>query len=83
VHGALLVADEDVLDLVLMEERVVDRQHGPARIAEHVFDALVLQGPHHHLGAGHRLDHRPAPFLIGPSSGRRRKKATKKGPEGP
>ena len=41
VHRALLVAHQDVLDLVLLEQRVVDRQHRAARIAEQVLDALV------------------------------------------
>ena len=34
MHRALLVAHEDVLHLVLVEERVVDRQHRAAGIAE-------------------------------------------------
>ena len=36
VHGALLVPHQDVLDLVLLEQRVVDRQHRAAGIAEQV-----------------------------------------------
>ena len=36
VHRALLVPHQDVLQLVLLEQRVVDRQHRAARIAEYV-----------------------------------------------
>ncbi len=35
---ALLVADENVLDLVLLENRVVNRKDRAARIAENVLD---------------------------------------------
>ena len=42
--GALLVAHEQMCSIVfLLEDRVIDRQHRPARIAEDVLDALVLQ----------------------------------------
>ena len=43
MHRALLVAHEDVLDLVLLEERVVDVEHRAARIAEDVLDAFFLE----------------------------------------
>ena len=43
VHRALLVAHQHVLDLVLLEQRVVDEQHRAARIAEDVLDAFFLQ----------------------------------------
>ena len=41
VHGALLVPHQDVLHLVLVEQRVVDRQHRAAGIAKNVLDALI------------------------------------------
>lgn len=41
--GALLMADENVLDIVLLEDLVVDRQHCATRIAEDVLDAIVPQ----------------------------------------
>ena len=53
VAGALLVADEDVLDLVLLDDLVVDRQARPARIAEDVLDALVDERLDDHLRSGH------------------------------
>ena len=53
VGRGLLVAHEDVADVVLLEDRVVDRQHRAAGIAEDGVDALVLQGLNDHLGAGH------------------------------
>src|ERR1700741_3155707 len=42
VAGALLVPDQNVLDLVLLEDLVIDRKHRAARIAEDVLDAVVL-----------------------------------------
>ena len=44
VHRAAFLADQDVADGVLLEDRVVDRQYGAAGIAEDDLDALVLQG---------------------------------------
>ena len=52
---ALLVADQDVLDHLLLEDGVIDRQHRAARIAEHVLHALIGEGRDHHFGAGHFL----------------------------
>ena len=52
----LLVAHQDVLDVVLAVERVVDRQHGAAGVAEQRGDALVLQRLHDHLRAAHLAD---------------------------
>jgi hypothetical protein len=69
VHCPLLVADEHVLDGVLMEERVIDRKHRAARIAEHVLDPLILEGADHHLGAGHRLGHLSRSVSLVVSSG--------------
>ena len=51
--GALLVANEDVLDVVLLEDLVIDRKHGAAGIAEDMLDAVVLQRLHDHFGARH------------------------------
>ena len=55
VGRALLVAHQDVVQPRLVEQRVVDRQHRAAGIAEQVGDALVDQGADHDLGAGHDL----------------------------
>ena len=52
VHGALLVAHQDVLDLVLLEELVVDVEDRAAGIAEDVLDAFLLQAADDDLGAG-------------------------------
>ena len=43
MHRGLLVADEDVADGVLLEQRVVDRQDRAAGIAEDLFDPLADQ----------------------------------------
>src|SRR5690606_21584531 len=51
VHGSLLVAHQDVLELVLLENRVVDVQHRAARVAEDVLDALIGQAAHDDIGA--------------------------------
>ena len=58
VHGALLVPHQDVLDLRLLEQRVVDRQHRSAGIAEEVFDPLIGQRLDHHVRPGHFFAHR-------------------------
>ena len=94
--GALLVADEDVLDVVLLEQLVIDRKDRAARIAEQVQDAVVLQRLHHHLRAGHLEIWHLAPFVLsvahrpGSVSARRRRnfgslvlfRAIKKAPGG-
>ena len=53
VHRSLLVPHQDVAHFLLLEERVVDRQHGAARIAEDVFNSLVGQRRQHHFRPGH------------------------------
>ena len=58
MHGALLVAHENVLDAVLLEQLVIDRQHGAAGIAENMLDALIGESLEHHLGARHCARHR-------------------------
>jgi hypothetical protein len=57
VHRTALLAHQDVLDLVLLEQLVIDRQHRPAGIAEHVLDPLVGQRPDDHFGARHLQCH--------------------------
>jgi hypothetical protein len=57
VHGGLFVAHQDVADVVLLEDLVIDRQHGAARIAEYSVHSLIPQGLNHHLRTGHRLRH--------------------------
>src|ERR1700733_1734205 len=53
MHRALFVPDENVLHHVLLKQRVVDRQHRAAGIAENMLDALIGERFDHHLGAGH------------------------------
>ncbi len=57
VHRALLVAHQDVPQLVLLEQRVIDRQHRAARISEYVLDPLVDERLDHDFGAAHFLRH--------------------------
>jgi hypothetical protein len=59
VHRALLVAHQDVLDPRLLEDLVVDRQHGAAGISEQVLHALVGKRLQDHFGAGHFPVRRP------------------------
>ena len=49
----LLVANEDVLNLFLLEKLVIDRQHRTSRIAEDMLHSIVLEGLQHHFGARH------------------------------
>ena len=52
VHGGLLVAHENVFELVLFENLVVDRQDRAAWIAEYELDPLRLKTSDGDLGAG-------------------------------
>ena len=63
VSRALLVAHQDVLDVVLLVDGVVDVKHGAARIAEQEFDALVLEKLEHDFRSGKvHLDFSPGSF---------------------
>ena len=53
MHRALFVAHQNVLHHVLLKQRVIDRQHRAAGIAENVLDALIGQRLDHHFRAGH------------------------------
>ncbi len=69
VGRAALLPDEDVADLCLLEDRIVDREHGTARIAEHHLDTEVGQGLHQDIGttllARHHTLPRSAPRTLG------------------
>ena len=58
----LFVPHQNVADVVLLEDLVIDRQHGTAGVAKDHLHALILQGLHHHPGSGHRLGHRRRPL---------------------
>ncbi|KAK72916.1 hypothetical protein L573_2108 [Bordetella holmesii H620] len=51
VHGSLLVTHQNVLEFVLLENRVVDVKHRAARVAENVFHAFFGQAAHDDVGA--------------------------------
>ena len=53
MHRALLVTHQDMLDLLLIEQCVVDRQHRAAGITKNVLDALIGERRDHHFRAGH------------------------------
>ncbi len=78
VHGALLVPHQDVRDLLLLEQRIVDRQHRAPGIAEQVLDPLVGERLDHHFRAGHFLAHGQLHSLL-----RIRESENQKGPRGP
>ena len=52
VRGALLVADQDVLELRMLGQVLVDRQVGAAGVAEDVLDTFALQRLEDHVGSG-------------------------------
>ena len=43
MHRALLMAYQIMLDRVLLEDRIIERQHRAAGIAEHHVDTLIDQ----------------------------------------
>jgi hypothetical protein len=57
MYRRLLVTDQHMLDLILLEECVINVQHGPSRVTENTFDLFFLQAPdynfrsadHHYL----------------------------------
>jgi len=53
VHGCLLVTDENVLHLILLEQCIINVQHGATWIAEYVLDLFFLQAPDYNLRTGH------------------------------
>ncbi len=55
VAGALLVPNQHVAQLLRVEQRVVDRQHGAAGDPEDDVDAELFQRPDDRLGAGELL----------------------------
>jgi hypothetical protein len=61
--GAGLVADQDVADAVILEQRVVDRQHRAAGITEHEFDPLGDQAFDQDRGAAALLAHVAKPSI--------------------
>ena len=54
VHRGLFVANEDVLEFILVEDGVVDIEDRAARVTEDVLDALFCQTTDHYLSARDR-----------------------------
>jgi hypothetical protein len=52
MHSGLLVTHQNVLELVLLEDFVVDRQDRPAGVAEYELNAFLLKTSDGDLGAG-------------------------------
>ncbi|MPM86912.1 hypothetical protein SDC9_134005 [bioreactor metagenome] len=73
MHRSLLVAYQDMPDLILLEKGIVDVQNGTAWVSEHAIDLFFLQAPDynfrtadHHTRAqkavnlkGHNLNRHP------------------------
>ncbi len=49
MYCRLLVAHEDMAQGGFVMQRVIERQHGPARVAEDGIDAKVKKGLYEHL----------------------------------
>jgi hypothetical protein len=45
VNSGLLVANQNVLDLILLEKCVIDVKNGPTRVAEYTIHLFFLQAP--------------------------------------
>ena len=56
MNRAAFLADEVMAQPVLLEDLVIDRQHGAARIAEDRLDTLIDEGFDDHFGAVHGPD---------------------------
>ncbi len=75
VDGGLLMPHQDVAQMILLVERVVDRQYGAAGIAENDINALVAQRLDDHLRPNHLLrrhDTSPRPKTSRGTKGLRR-----------
>ena len=53
MHRRLFVAHQDVANGVLLENRVIDRQHRAAGVAENHLNAVILQRAQYDLGTRH------------------------------
>ena len=61
VRRALLVTHEQMADAVLLEQRVIDRQHRAAGITENILDALIEEGLQKDLRPSHHASHVATP----------------------
>jgi len=52
MDGGLLMANQDVLDLILLEEFVIYMQNRTTRVAENVLDLFFLEAPDYNLRTG-------------------------------
>ena len=57
MHRALFVAHEDMLNIVLLEHLVINREHRASGIAKDDVHALILEGLNHHFRSGHLTCH--------------------------
>ena len=61
--GSLLVPYEDVLNVILLDDFVIDRQHGASGIPEEVLDPVIPQRLNDHCRSGHLHRHVITPLV--------------------
>ena len=83
VGRALLVADQNMLHLVLLENLVVDRQHRPSGVAEHMLHPLVGQRLQNNLSTRHFARSHGILSVSIPSNTSRRSRQQKRPPREP
>jgi len=64
VDRRLLVANQDMLHFVLIEDGVVDVEYCAAGITEHMFDILFGQAAYKYFRAGKFVAHSWVPFKV-------------------
>ncbi len=53
MYCSLFVANQNMFDLILLEQRIINVKDRPTRIAEYIFDLFFLQAPDYNLRTGH------------------------------
>ena len=71
MHGGLFMANENMADAILLEQRIINRQHGAAGIAKDHLYPQIGEGLHNNVGAGHFRAHDLYPTQERPQIGDR------------
>jgi hypothetical protein len=58
MYCRLFVANQNMFDLILLEQRIINMEYRPTRIAEYIFDLFFLQAPDYNLRTGHHRHRR-------------------------
>jgi len=67
---------EDVADLLLLDQRIIDRKRGASGISENVLNALIRERFYDHLSAGHLLWHLTHSSSRSPAPGQQKRAPT-------